>query len=187
MEAASADVADVQRALRSRVWGKRAASTPTERKTKLAVGETVEVGALGIKGSVLTEPDNSGRVEVLVGSARLQMDVSRLRRTGEPVEEERPVRSAVSIPLSTPAPGIELDVRGERANEAVERLDAYIDSAIAYGLTHVRIVHGKGTGAPTECRLAAARGQQRGGVVRIRAARTGRGRRDRGGAALGLL
>ena len=147
MEAASADVADVQRALRSRVWGKRAASTPTERKTKLAVGETVEVGALGIKGSVLTEPDNSGRVEVLVGSARLQMDVSRLRRTGEPVEEERPARSSVAIPLSTPAPGIELDVRGERANEAVERLDAYLDSAIAYGLTHVRIVHGKGTGA----------------------------------------
>ena len=147
MEAASADVADVQRALRSRVWGKRAAPTPTGRKTKLAVGETVEVGALGIRGSVLTEPDNSGRVEVLVGSARLRMDTSRLRRVGEPVEEERPARSGVSIPLSTPAPGIELDVRGERADGAVERLDAYLDSAVAYGLTHVRIVHGKGTGA----------------------------------------
>ncbi|MXW31357.1 MAG: endonuclease MutS2, partial [Chloroflexi bacterium] len=108
------------------------------------------VAALGLKGAVLPVPDNSGRVEVLVGAARLQMDVSRLRRTGEPIEEERGQRSAraaVSIPLSTPAPGIELDVRGERANDAVERLDAYIDSALAYGLTHVRIVHGKGTGA----------------------------------------
>ena len=150
MEAASADVADVQRALRSRVWGKREASAPTGRKTKLAVGETVEVGALGIKGAVLTEPDSAGRVEVLVGSARLQMNVSRLRRAGETVEDERaprPARSGVSIPLSTPAPGIELDVRGERATEAVERLDAYLDSAVAYGLTRVRIVHGKGTGA----------------------------------------
>ena len=150
MESASADVADVQRALRSRVWGKPPAPTPTARKTKLAVGEAVEVGVLGIKGSVLTEPDSAGRVEVLVGSARLQLDVSRLRRAGEPVQEEpgqRPVRSGVSIPLSTPAPGIELDVRGERANEAVERLDAYLDSALAYGLTNVRIVHGKGTGA----------------------------------------
>ena len=150
MESASADVADVQRALRSRVWGKPPAPTPTARKTKLAVGEAVELGVLGIKGSVLTEPDSAGRVEVLVGSARLQLDVSRLRRAGEPVQEEpgqRPVRSGVSIPLSTPAPGIELDVRGERANEAVERLDAYLDSALAYGLTNVRIVHGKGTGA----------------------------------------
>ena len=150
MESASADVADVQRALRSRVWGKPPAPTPTARKTKLAVGEAVEVGVLGIKGSVLTEPDSAGRVEVLVGSARLQLDVSRLRRAGEPVQEEpgqRPVRSGVSIPLSTPAPGIELDVRGERANEAVERLDAYLDNALAYGLTKVRIVHGKGTGA----------------------------------------
>ena len=147
IEAASAEVADVQRALRSRVWGKRPASAPVERRARLAVGETVEVGALGIKGAVLTEPDSAGRVEVLVGSARLQMDAARLRRTGEPVEEERSVRSAVSVPLSTPAPGIELDVRGERANEAVERLDAYLDSAVAYGLTRVRIVHGKGTGA----------------------------------------
>ena len=105
---------------------------------------------LGIKGSVLTEPDSAGRVEVLVGSARLQLDISRLRRAGEPVEEERgqrPAHPAVSLPLSAPAPGIELDVRGERANEAVERLDAYLDSALAYGLTNVRIVHGKGTGA----------------------------------------
>lgn len=149
MEAASADVADVQRALRSRVWGKRP-PVPTERKTRLAVGETVEVGALGIRGAVLTEPDGAGRVEVLVGSARVQLDVSRLRRAGEPVEDERALRpphSGVAIPLSTPAPGIELDVRGERANEAVERLDAYLDSAVAYGLTRVRIVHGKGTGA----------------------------------------
>ncbi|MCY4582358.1 MAG: endonuclease MutS2 [Chloroflexi bacterium] len=149
MEAASADVADVQRALRSRVWGKRP-PVPPERKTRLNVGETVEVGALGIKGAVLTEPDSAGRVEVLVGSARIQLDVSRLRRAGEPIEDERtrrPTRSSVAIPLSTPAPGIELDVRGERANGAVERLDAYLDSAVAYGLTRVRIVHGKGTGA----------------------------------------
>ena len=150
MEAASSDVADVQRALRSRVWGKRPAPVPTERKTRLAVGETVEVGALGIKGSVLTEPDSAGRVEVLVGSARLQLQASRLRHSGEPVEDDgsrRAARPGVSLPLSTPAPNLELDVRGERANEAIERLDAYLDSAVAYGLTRVRIVHGKGTGA----------------------------------------
>ena len=149
-EAASADVADVQRALRSRVWGKSPASAPTERKPRLAVGETVEVGALGIKGSVLTEPDSTGRVEVLVGSARLQLQASRLRRSGEPLEDDgsqRAARPSVSLPLSTPAPNLELDVRGERANEAIERLDVYLDSAVAYGLTRVRIVHGKGTGA----------------------------------------
>lgn len=150
MEAASADAADVQRALRSRVWGKRSASSPAEHRKRLVVGETVEVGALGIKGAVLTEPDSAGRVQVLVGSARLQLDASRLRRAGEPAEDERgqrPPRSGVTVPLSAPPPGIELDVRGERAGEAVERLDAYLDSALAHGLTHVRIVHGKGTGA----------------------------------------
>ena len=149
MESASAAVEDVQRALRSRVWGKRPAPKPANapRRAHLTVGETVEVGALGVKGSVLTEPDSAGRVEVLVGSARVRLDASRLRRAdGEPVEAGPP-RPSVAAPLSTPAPGIELDVRGERANEAIDRLDVYLDSAVAYGLTRVRIVHGKGTGA----------------------------------------
>ena len=41
----------------------------------------------------------------------------------------------------------ELDVRGERLNDAVEKVTRYIDDAIMLNVSSVRIIHGKGTGA----------------------------------------
>jgi DNA mismatch repair protein MutS2 len=43
-------------------------------------------------------------------------------------------------------PSMEIDVRGERAEDAQEIIDRYLDSAIASGMPFVRIIHGKGTG-----------------------------------------
>jgi DNA mismatch repair protein MutS2 len=42
---------------------------------------------------------------------------------------------------------LELDLRGQRVEEALDRLDAYIDAAYTAGLPFARIIHGKGTGA----------------------------------------
>ena len=41
---------------------------------------------------------------------------------------------------------MELDLRGRRADEAVEALERYLDSAYLAGLPFVRIIHGHGTG-----------------------------------------
>jgi DNA mismatch repair protein MutS2 len=41
---------------------------------------------------------------------------------------------------------MQLDLRGQRADEALEALDRYLDSAYLAGLPFVRIIHGKGTG-----------------------------------------
>lgn len=44
------------------------------------------------------------------------------------------------------SPGIELDLRGQRADEATTALERYIEAAYLAGLPFVRIIHGKGTG-----------------------------------------
>ena len=44
----------------------------------------------------------------------------------------------------------ELDVRGERLNDAIEKVTRYIDDAIMLGIPSVRIIHGKGTGVLRE-------------------------------------
>ena len=151
---ASESVDDARRELRSRSWGKRPPASG-ERKPGLAAGDVVEIAPLGFRGTVLAAPDESGRVETLVGSARALLDASRLRRaTGADAPSVASFSSSSSLSsatISTPAPqgnvGVELDVRGKRADEAVEMLDAYLDAALAHGLTRVRVIHGKGTGA----------------------------------------
>jgi DNA mismatch repair protein MutS2 len=44
------------------------------------------------------------------------------------------------------SPGMELDLRGKRADEALTDLDRFLDAAFLAGLPFVRIIHGKGTG-----------------------------------------
>jgi DNA mismatch repair protein MutS2 len=41
---------------------------------------------------------------------------------------------------------MELDLRGQRAEDAVDALERYIESAYLAGLPFVRVIHGKGTG-----------------------------------------
>ena len=45
---------------------------------------------------------------------------------------------------------VELDVRGERVNDAIEKVMRYVDDAIMLNVGSVRIIHGKGTGALRE-------------------------------------
>ena len=40
----------------------------------------------------------------------------------------------------------EIDVRGERLNDAIEKVTRYVDDAIMLNISSVRIIHGKGTG-----------------------------------------
>ena len=88
-----------------------------------------------------------------------------LQRAGEPesgAAVEEPVRTgrtrllaaycACQAPKSIgsdafyPSPGMELDLRGQRAEDALDRFDRYLESAYLAGLPFVRIIHGKGTG-----------------------------------------
>jgi DNA mismatch repair protein MutS2 len=43
--------------------------------------------------------------------------------------------------------GLELDLRGERYEDAIARVEKYIDDALLAGYPRVSIIHGKGTGA----------------------------------------
>jgi DNA mismatch repair protein MutS2 len=41
---------------------------------------------------------------------------------------------------------VELDLRGQRAEDALNALERYLEAAYLAGLPFVRIIHGKGTG-----------------------------------------
>jgi DNA mismatch repair protein MutS2 len=64
------------------------------------------------------------------------------RRTAQP---ERAPAVAVASPRGDVP--YQLDLRGMRRDEALERLDQYLEDAALIGLQEAQIVHGKGTGA----------------------------------------
>ncbi len=144
MAAAREDVAAVQRSLRPRSWS---AANPRSPSRELSPGDAVEVASLGIVGTVAQAPDESGRVEVRVGSARVLLAASQVRKADAPPSTPPP-RTALRLaddgltPLDT-----ELDIRGRRVHECLEQVDAFLDRALRDGQDAVRIIHGKGTGA----------------------------------------
>jgi DNA mismatch repair protein MutS2 len=116
-------------------------------KTAIKKGTKVIVGNLGMQGIV--EEISGEEAEVLVGRLHLRAKISELRRTGE-VEPEKPIPAPPAKKSSAPAPArtvmMELDLRGERAEDALDRVDRYLDEAYSNGMPFVRIIHGKGTG-----------------------------------------
>ena len=66
-----------------------------------------------------------------------------------PLSERAVNRESIQKRLDTtppPSPGFELDIRGKRAEEALDTLDRYMEKVYLSGLPFVRIIHGKGTG-----------------------------------------
>ena len=115
---------------------------PTAARREVAPGDLVHVRDIPQIGEALSAAGEDGRVEVQFGSLRMKVSVDRIDR----VETATPAGERVSVPMGPPV-SIELDLRGQRAEAALEEFEEYLDRAFRAGLPFVRIIHGKGTGA----------------------------------------
>jgi DNA mismatch repair protein MutS2 len=110
----------------------------------IAVGDRVHVTSWEQDGTVLEDLGDSALVQI--GSMRLSVPKSELRRRGGPtiVREKR----APSLPTLEAASKAqtEIDVRGKRFVEAEPLVERWIDDAILLGHSPLRLIHGKGTG-----------------------------------------
>jgi DNA mismatch repair protein MutS2 len=104
-------------------------------------GDQVRVRSLGVSG-VLSRLEGE-RAEVEAGGMRLQVAVSDLVRLAGPALPRVQLESGVEPRPSGPS---ELNLIGLRVEEALERLDRFLDSAVLGSLPSVRIVHGHGSG-----------------------------------------
>lgn len=106
-------------------------------------GQTVWIEDLHSKGRLLSRPDEQGLVQVQAGTFRLRLPLSSLTTCQT---EETPAPPPIECPEIGPIP-LELHLRGLSGDEAVARLGRYVDDATLGGLSVLRVVHGKGTGA----------------------------------------
>jgi len=130
---------------------------PVERKPEftpvtsgLRMGEKVRIPSLELEGIVCGI--SADDVEVQVGAMRMRVRQSEIDRRMEPATEKN---KAVATPSRTytgagsslsPSPGMEIDLRGQRAEDALVAMDRYIEAAYLAGMPFIRIIHGKGTG-----------------------------------------
>ncbi|MBN1967074.1 MAG: endonuclease MutS2, partial [Anaerolineae bacterium] len=127
---------------------------PVDADRPLRLGDLVWVHTLNTQGEI-TELSQD-EAEVLIGRLRLRANVADLsyRTKGESKRGEKPKAlptgekpKPYTPPPRPKSPGLELDLRGQRVEEAMERVEEYLDQAYMAGLPFVRIIHGKGTGA----------------------------------------
>lgn len=111
----------------------------------IALGDKVFIPQFNTVGEVVGLQNK--QVEVQLGAFRSTMPLASvvLREKAGPREPEA-TYSSVKIP-TVESPGMELDLRGQMTEEALLRLDQYLDQAFLAHLPWVRIIHGKGSGA----------------------------------------
>jgi DNA mismatch repair protein MutS2 len=123
-----------------------------------AVGDLVWVSGLNQRGTLLSLTD--GKAQVQIGAMRMTVPHETLRRIVTPrVAAGVGAARGVSAPTGAGSAYSDIRVRarasispevqllGMRAEEARSHLDDYVDQACLAGLSPVRIVHGRGTGA----------------------------------------
>ena len=117
---------------------------------KLKKGDSVKIISMNLKGIVNTLPDARGNLFVQCGIMRMQTNVNDL----VPVKEETITAPALQrtntgkLKMSKSfSVSSEINLLGCTVDEAIAKLDKYLDDAYLAHLPSVRVVHGKGTGA----------------------------------------
>lgn len=117
-------------------------SAPHENR-EVTKGSIIRLKANGQLGQVLQEADSNGMIQVAVGSIKMRIHQNEVTPSTKSSFVEQP---SFYVPVET-ATEREIDVRGLYGDEALERVDKFIDTALLSGLYRVDIIHGKGTGA----------------------------------------
>ena len=111
----------------------------------IGVGDRVWLKEAEIEGTVTAVNERTGQIEVAAGPLCLRLGRDGLvKATGAPAKTPAP---KVSVRSSGKSVGLELDLRGKRADDIEPLLDEYLNDAATANLPEVRIIHGFGTGA----------------------------------------
>ena len=119
-----------------------------EDEVVLKVGDTVCIEEMQVVGEILAISDTDATI--LFDSIRLRTSPDKLRKVSraEARKTQRRWQNGIAEDLSEKAEHFDLtlDVRGKRAEEALDIVDKYLDEAKLLSIKEVSILHGKGNG-----------------------------------------
>ena len=122
--------------------------TKPENETDLKAGDTVCIDEMEIVGEIVSISDTDATI--LFDTVKLRTTPDKLRKVSR-AEGRKAIRkwqSGLSDTLSEKAEHFDLtlDVRGKRAEEALDIVSKYLDEAKLLSIKEVSILHGKGNG-----------------------------------------
>ncbi|MGY3717243.1 endonuclease MutS2 [Sutcliffiella cohnii] len=126
------------------VQGSKQKTTSPQSTQQLELGDEVKVLTLNQTGN-LVEKVNDREWQVQVGILKIKVKTKDLQYVNRPKPVEK--KPLATIRGKDYHVNLELDLRGERYEDALLRLEKYIDDALLAGYPRVSIIHGKGTGA----------------------------------------
>jgi DNA mismatch repair protein MutS2 len=138
------------RALENKAAPKHVAISPVKESKQtpktIQVGDTVWLNTLRVEGEVLSF--DGDEAEVQIGRLRIRANSNEMEWRKRSKTKARPERESPRIKKEDISGGhLELDLRGERVDGALQQLDSFLDNALLGNVPWVRIIHGKGTGA----------------------------------------
>ena len=121
-------------------------TTSTLTASDLPKGTKIILTNLNQKGVIVGQVKNN-KVQVQVGSTKLNVDISNLSLDTTKSENKKIIKSTSSTSnLKQKNISNEVNVIGLNVDEAIYIVDKYLDDCYLTSLNTIRIVHGKGTG-----------------------------------------
>jgi DNA mismatch repair protein MutS2 len=113
-------------------------------KQTFRAGDEVKVLTFGQKGQLLEKvSDNEWQVQIGILKMKVKETDMEYISSPKPVEK----KALATVKGKDYHVGLELDLRGERYEDALHKVEKYIDDALLANYPRVSIIHGKGTGA----------------------------------------
>ncbi len=118
---------------------------------ELNIGDLVYVTQFDSVGKIADNPGGKKRVQVEVGNKRIEVPVDWLQQPSERQREKhtKPSKSAGQTRVNLSDDGMtsnRIDLRGQRADEALASLEQFYNRALVNNLNRLEIIHGKGNG-----------------------------------------
>jgi|SRR5690625_797710 len=125
----------------------KTAEDQSNESVQLSIGDEIKHRKLQQHGEIIDQKNDNEYV-IQIGTMKLtakKQDLLFIKKGS--LQQDEPTHQINRVITNSENVKTELDLRGERYEEAMNRLDKYIDDVVVSGYPRATIIHGKGTGA----------------------------------------
>ncbi len=135
----------VSKPVTSKTREKQDPTEPEVMPGNIGPGDTVRVRGQHTPGEI--EGISGKKARVVFGSIKLSIDIDKLEKIRkQPGGKMSGSRMSFDINTKAATFNPDLDIRGDRVDQALQKLQSHLDDAYLLGVPQIRILHGKGDG-----------------------------------------